>query len=98
VYQELIDLYFSVFILAIMEAVAFFLSTNISGGVKQQEYSIKYKGFLIFSFYILLKPQRLLLFCWQKSKQKTMSAASASLKIGYTTLKIRNLPFYARCV
>ena len=29
--------------------------------------------------------------CWQKSKQKTMSAESASLKIGYTTLKVRNL-------
>jgi len=36
-----------------------------------------------------------LLFCWQKSKQKTMSAESASLKIGYTSLKIRNLsPFH----
>ena len=34
--------------------------------------------------------------CWQKSKQKTMSAVSASLKIGYTSLKIRNLsPFHS---
>ena len=34
--------------------------------------------------------------CWQKSKQKTMSAASASLKIGCTTLKRRNLsPFHS---
>jgi hypothetical protein len=42
-------------------------------------------------FYILLQPQGLLLFCWQKSKQKTMSAASASLKIDDTMLKVRNL-------
>jgi len=40
---------------------------------------------------IPLQPRRLLLFCWQKSKQKTMSAESASLKIGCTTLKVRNL-------
>ena len=34
--------------------------------------------------------------CWQKSKKKTMSAVSASLKIGYTSLKIRNLsPFHS---
>jgi hypothetical protein len=47
-------------------------------------------------FNIPLKPRRLLLFCWQKSKQKTMSAASASLKISYTTLKVRNLsPFHS---
>jgi hypothetical protein len=47
-------------------------------------------------FDIPLKPRRLLLFCWQKSKQKTMSAASASLKISFTSLKIRNLsPFYS---
>ena len=32
--------------------------------------------------------------CWQKSKQKTMSAESASLKIGSTTLKVRNLPSF----
>jgi len=38
---------------------------------------------------IPLQPRGLLLFCWQKSKQKTMSAESASLKI-------RNLsPFYS---
>ena len=46
-------------------------------------------------FNIPLKPRGLLLFCWQKSKQKTMSAVSALLKIGYTSLKIRNLsPFH----
>jgi len=34
--------------------------------------------------------------CWQKSKQKTMSAVSVSLKIGDTSLKIRNLsPFHS---
>ena len=48
------------------------------------------------SFNIPLQPRGLLLFCWQKSKQKTMSAESASLKIGYTSLKIRNLsPFHS---
>ena len=48
------------------------------------------------SFNIPLQPRGLLLFCWQKSKQKTMSAVSASLKIGYTSLKIRNLsPFHS---
>jgi hypothetical protein len=41
--------------------------------------------------YIPLQPRGLLLFCWQKSKQKTMSAEPASLKIDYTTLKVRNL-------
>ncbi|MBQ3832311.1 MAG: hypothetical protein II815_03960 [Bacteroidales bacterium] len=41
------------------------------------------------SFNIPLQPRGLLLFCWQKSKQKTMSAESASLKI-------RNLsPFHS---
>ena len=39
-------------------------------------------------------PRRHLLFCWQKSKQQTMSAESASLKIGSTTLKVRNLPSF----
>ena len=48
-------------------------------------------------FTIPLQPRGLLLFCCQKSKQKNMAAESASLKIGYTSLKIRNLPFYARC-
>jgi len=44
---------------------------------------------------IPLQPLGLLLFCWQKSKQKNMSAESVSLKIGFTTLKIRNLsPFH----
>ena len=48
------------------------------------------------SFNIPLQPRGLLLFCWQKSKQKTMSAVSALLKIGYTSLKIRNLsPFHS---
>ena len=47
-------------------------------------------------FNIPLQPRGLLLFCWQKSKQKTMSAVSASLKIGDTSLKIRNLsPFHS---
>ncbi|MBR4584311.1 MAG: hypothetical protein IKO34_10975 [Bacteroidales bacterium] len=43
---------------------------------------------------IPLKPRWLLLFCWQKSKQKTMSAESASLKIGCTSLKSINLPTF----
>ena len=48
------------------------------------------------SINIPLQPRGLFLFCWQKSKQKTMSAVSASLKIGYTSLKIRNLsPFHS---
>jgi hypothetical protein len=46
------------------------------------------------SITIPLMPRRHLLFCWQKSKQKTMSAESASLKIGSTTLKVRNLPSF----
>jgi len=41
--------------------------------------------------FVPLKPRWLLLFWWQKSKQKTMSAASASLKIDITTLKGINL-------
>ena len=50
----------------------------------------------VYQFLHPLQPRRLLLFCWQKSKQKTMSAESASLKIGYTSLKIRNLsPFHS---
>ena len=52
---------------------------------------------LIIDFqFIPLEPRRLFLFCWQKRKQKTMSATSASLKIGCTTLKRRNLsPFHS---
>ncbi len=46
------------------------------------------------SIIIPLMPRRHLLSCWQKSKQKTMSAESASLKIGSTTLKVRNLPSF----
>ncbi|MBQ2350901.1 MAG: hypothetical protein II394_01650, partial [Bacteroidales bacterium] len=46
--------------------------------------------YMIIRINIPLQPRGLLLFCWQKSKQKTMSAVSALLKIGYTSLKIRN--------
>jgi len=68
-------------------------SADISGGDKLYEYLIiRNRKMIIYIFYnIPLQPRRLLLFCWQKSKQKTMSAESASLKIGYTSLKIRNL-------
>ncbi len=43
--------------------------------------------------YFPLEPRRLLLFLLSKKvNKKNMSAASASLKIGYTSLKRRNLP------
>ncbi len=41
---------------------------------------------------IPLMPRGQFLFVGKK-EPKTMSAESASLKIGYTTLKIRNLPY-----
>ena len=61
-----------------------FSDKNILSNIKKNDDSL---------FYVSLKPRGLLLFLSPKKvNKKSVSAASASLKIDFTALKIRNLP------